>query len=93
LKDVVEKGFWKNKNSLGLERLRVHSDIRAHNKEFIAFIELILSSFVHKTMKDNDLYQTMTFDKLFLTLAKNKSSKVNGIQYNWLINKTTKRNF
>jgi hypothetical protein len=81
LKDVVEKGFWKYKNSLGLERLRVHSDIRAHNKEFIAFIALILSSFVHKTMKDNDLYQSMTFDKLFLTLAKIKSSQVNGIQY------------
>jgi transposase len=53
----VEKGFWKYKNSLGLERLRVHSDERAQNKTFIAFIALILASHVHNTMKNKELYK------------------------------------
>jgi len=79
-KDVVEKGFWKYKNSLGIERLRVHSDERADNKSFVAFISLILSSYINNTMKDKRLYEQMTFDKLFLVLAKMKSSTVNGIR-------------
>jgi hypothetical protein len=80
-KDVVEKGFWKYKNSLGLERLRVHSGERAQNKTFIAFIALILASHVHNTMKDKALYKLMTFDRLFLTLAKLKSATVNGQRF------------
>ena len=79
-KDVVEKGFWKYKNSLGIERLRVHSDERADNKSFIAFISLTLSSYINNTMKDLQLYDQMTFDKLLLILAKMKSSTVNGIR-------------
>jgi transposase len=78
MKDVVEKGFWKYKNSLGLERLRVHSSERAQNKGFVAFVALILSSFVHNTMKDKRMYEHMTFDKLFLTLAKMKSANIDG---------------
>jgi hypothetical protein len=80
-KDVVEKGFWKYKNSLGLDRLRVHSDERTQNKTFVAFIALILASHVHNTMKNKGLYKLMTFDRLFLTLAKLKSATVNGRRF------------
>jgi len=78
MKDVVEKGFWKYKNNLGLDRLRVHTDERAENKTFVAFIALILSSYVHNTMKDKQLYDLFTFDRLFLTLAKLKSVCISG---------------
>ena len=78
MKDVVEKSFWKYKNSLGLERLRVHTDERALNKTFIAFIALILSSHIHNIMSQKELYKIMTFDKLFLSLSKLKSATVSG---------------
>jgi transposase len=78
MKDVVEKGFWKYKNSLGLDRLRVHGDERVQNKTFIAFIALILASYVHKVMKDKELYKSMTFDRLFIILAKLKCAVISG---------------
>jgi transposase len=42
MKDVVEKGFWKCKNALGMDRFRVHSDQRMTNKVFVTFIALVL---------------------------------------------------
>ena len=78
MKDVVEKGFWKYKNSLGLDRLRVHSDKRVANKTFIAFVALAIASHIHNVMRANDLYKTMTFDKLFIILAKLKTTTISG---------------
>ena len=77
MKDVVEKGFLKYKNNLGLNRLRVHGDERMQNKIFIAFIALIIASAIHNTMKEHGLFRHMTFDKLILTLAKLKSATIN----------------
>ncbi|MDD2402808.1 MAG: transposase [Clostridia bacterium] len=77
-KDVVEKGFWKYKNSLGMDRLHVHSNERMHNKTFVTFISLIMMSYIHKVMKEKKLYRKMTFDKLLLTLAKIKVITING---------------
>jgi len=71
-KDVVEKSFYQYKNNLGLDRLRVHSDERAQNKIFIAFIALILSSHIHKVMRDTDLDEKFTFGKLLGVLSKLK---------------------
>jgi len=73
LKDVVEKGFWKYKNNIGLDRLRVHTDNRAMNKCFIAFVALILLSSIRNTPKDSRCFDRVTVDKLFLTLANLKS--------------------
>ena len=78
MKDVVEKGFHKLKNNLGLDRLRVHSDERMQNKVFVAFISLIIASAMHETMKRQNLYKKMTLERLILTLAKLKSATVNG---------------
>jgi len=77
-KDVVEKGFLRYKNNLGLGRLRVHSDDRMQNKVFVAFIALIIASAIHQAMKREGLFKGMTFDKLLLTLAKLKTATVNG---------------
>jgi len=78
MKDVAEKGFWKYKNNLGLDRLRVHNDERVENKLFIGFISLILQSAIYQTMKAQGLFTKMTFDKLILTLAKLKSASISG---------------
>jgi hypothetical protein len=78
MKDAVEKGFWKYKNNLNLDRLRIHSHERLKNKTFVAFIALILASYVHQIMKEKNLYKHMTFDKVFITLAKLKVSTMSG---------------
>jgi len=78
LKDVVEKGFWRYKNSLGLDRMRVHTDERAANKVFVAFIALIISCHIRNTMKNNDCCHRMTPSKLFYALAKLKSASIGG---------------
>jgi len=78
LKDVVEKGFWKCKNSLGLDRMRVHTDERAANKVFIAFIALIISCHIGNTIKNSHCCNRMTPRRMFRTLAKLKSAHVGG---------------
>jgi len=77
-KDVVEKGFFKYKNSLGLDRLRVRSDERAENKIFISFIALVLVSHIHKVMEEKQLYKKWTLERLLIILAKLKIFTVNG---------------
>ena len=69
-KDVVEKGFMRMKNSLGLGRLRVHSQQAMESKVFVGFISLILSSHIHRIMLENDLYKTMTMKDLIKTMEK-----------------------
>jgi len=78
-KDVVEKSFFQYKNNLGLDRLHVHSDERALNKTFIAFIALIISSHIHKVMRDTDLDDEFTFGKLLSILSKLKIAYINRI--------------
>jgi transposase len=77
-KDVVEKAFMKYKNQLGLKRLRVHTEERMRNKLFVAFLALILVSYIHKVMKEKDLYRRMTMEKMFIILAKLKKVTVSG---------------
>ena len=77
-KDVVEKAFLKYKNSLGFNRLHVHTDVRMKNKLFIGFIAMAIISHIHKVMKENDLYLSHTMEKLFLTLSKIKKTTING---------------
>ena len=76
-KDVVEKSFFQYKNNLGLYRLRVHNDERTLNKTFVAFIALILSSYIHKVMKRTDLGEEFAFDKLLSVLSKLKIAYIN----------------
>ena len=76
-KDVVEKSFFQYKNNLGLFRLRVHNDERTLNKTFVAFIALILSSYIHKIMKRTNLDEEFAFDKLLSVLSKLKIAYIN----------------
>ena len=69
-KDVVEKGFFRLKNSLELGRLRIHSDEAMQNKIFVGFIALILMSYIHREMLEHGLYYRMTLKKLILVMEK-----------------------
>jgi transposase len=69
-KDVVEKGFMRLKGSLGLDRLRVHSQEAMESKVFVGFIALILLSRIHHTMLEKGLYEKMTMKELIRTLEK-----------------------
>jgi hypothetical protein len=77
-KDVVEKGFLRLKHSLGLDRLRVHSQEAMESKVFIGFLALILSSHVHRVMSDTDLYRSMTMKDLIRTMEKLRTQIVDG---------------
>ena len=72
LKDVVEKSFDNLKNDLDLNRLRIHSDKALEGRIFIGFIALILQSYIHKTIKDKELYKEYTKEKLLCEMKKIK---------------------
>jgi transposase len=77
-KDVVEKGFDRLKNSLDLDRLRVHSSTAMQSKYFIGFVALVMMMQIHNTMLDKELYKTMTMKELFRTLSKLRVQKIAG---------------
>ena len=75
-RDDVEKGLLRLKHSLGLDRLRVHSQEATESKVFIGFLALILSSHVHRVMSDTDLYPFMTIKDLIRTMEKLRTQTV-----------------
>jgi hypothetical protein len=77
-KDVVEKGFHRVKHSLGLDRLRVHSQQAMESKVFIGFIALILSSHIHHVMLEQKLYKTMTMKELIRVMEKLRTQVIDG---------------
>lgn len=50
-KDIIEKSFDELKNDLDMKRLRVHSEDAMEGKMFIAFIGLILRTYVHNKLR------------------------------------------
>ena len=77
-KDVVEKSFSRLKNTLDLNRLRVHNDERMENKLFISFIALLLISELHQRMLRGGLYKTYTMHELLLKVRKLRVARLNG---------------
>ena len=77
-KDVVEKGFLRIKHSLGLDRLRVHSQQTMESKVFVGFIALILSSHIHRVMLKEGLYRNMTMKDLIRTMEKLRTQVIDG---------------
>ena len=63
-KDIVEKSFHNIKNSLGGRRPQVQSIENFEGSLFIQFIALILVFYIHKIMKETDLYKNYTLDSL-----------------------------
>jgi transposase len=64
-KDVVEKAFNVLKNRLSLNRIRVHNSERMENKLFISFISLILTPYLHKTLKESNFNSAFTLEEIY----------------------------
>jgi transposase len=76
MKDVVEKCFDDLKNGLDMKRLRIHSEETMDGKMFVAFIGLILRSYVHNKLKDYlDTHQPVSLAQVFDELRMIKTVK------------------
>ena len=90
-RDVVEKSFDHLKNELDMKRLRSHSSETAQGKLFVAFIALIVRSYLLRHLKDYMRENTCTLRKLLLELDKLKSLCVPGGKEARLLNPPTRR--
>ena len=63
-KDTVEKAFDNLKDRLEMKRTTVHSDETLAGKFFLQFLALIFVSYIHKQMRDNNLYRNYTIQSL-----------------------------
>ena len=71
-KDIVERAFDNMKNELDMKRLRIHSELAMGGRTFMAFIGLILHSWIDKTMKTTDLYKRYTQEEVMSELKRLK---------------------
>jgi len=71
-KDAVERAFDNIKNELDMKRLRVHSDDAMRGRLFVAFLSLILYSWIDKKMHEKKLYASYTQEELFRQLRRIK---------------------
>ena len=76
-KDCVEKCFDNMKNELSTNRLRVHSTESMEGRLFVTFMALILSSWIHKTMREKDLSKKYTIEEVMYELKKLKIIELN----------------
>jgi transposase len=67
-KDMVEKAFDNLKERLEMKRTSVHSDETLHGRFFLQFVALIFTSYIHKHMRDHDLYCNYTMQSLLDSL-------------------------
>ena len=63
-KDLVEKAFCNLKNRLDMKRTAVSSSESLEGKLFVQFIALIYVSYIHKRMKERDLYKHYSMQSL-----------------------------
>jgi hypothetical protein len=63
-KDVVEKAFGNLKNRLNMRRPNVSSEESLEGKVFVQFVALMLVSWIHKVMKEENLYKNWTMQQL-----------------------------
>jgi transposase len=71
-KDCVEKCFDTMKNELSTNRLRVYSRESMEGRLFISFLSLILSSWIHTTMREKDLSKKYTIGEVIYEMKKLK---------------------
>ena len=67
-RDLVEKAFDNLKERLEMKRTTVYSDQTLAGKFFLQFLSLIYISYIHKHMRDNNLYRNYTMQSLFDSL-------------------------
>ena len=71
-RDVVEKSFDNLKNDIDMRRLYVQSDEVAEGKMFVAFIALIIRSYMQNRLSEYMNNHKYTFQKILLELDKVK---------------------
>jgi transposase len=89
-KDVIEKCFDELKNDLDMKRLRVHSDVVMQGKMFIAFIGLILRTYVHNKLRDYlEVNRPISMPQIYdeLRMIKTVKTKAGMAQHNPLTKK------
>lgn len=67
-KDMAEKAFDNLKERLEMRRTLVHSDQVLAGKFFLQFLALIYISYIHKHMRDGQLYRNYTMQSLLDSL-------------------------
>lgn len=72
LKDVIEKSFDSLKNDLDMKRLRIHSAQAEEGKMFLAFLALILRTYVFNTIKPYIFKKRLSLDRIFIEMRKIK---------------------
>ena len=63
-KDMVEKAFDNLKERLEMKRTTVHSDETLKGRFFLQFLALFYVSYIHKHMRNHDLYRNYTMRSL-----------------------------
>jgi transposase len=76
MKDVIETCFDDLKNGIDMKRLRVHSEEAMDGKAFVAFIALILRSYVQNKLKDYLAQKSLSLAQIFDELRMIKVVKV-----------------
>jgi transposase len=71
-KDAVKRAFDNIKNDLDMKRPRVHSDDAMRGRLFVAFLSLILYSWIDKKMREKNLYASYMQEELFRELKRIK---------------------
>lgn len=77
-KDVVEKVFWRTKNSIDLNRLRVHGNDAMQAKMFIGFIASILMCYMNNIMSEKGLYKKYTMYEMVKKLQGLRVQQIKG---------------
>jgi transposase len=67
-RDVVEKAYEIFKNRTDQARTRVHNELSYENKYFIGFLSLIITSVIHQTMLEHNLYKKYCIKSLLKEL-------------------------
>jgi transposase len=80
-KDMIEKAFDNLKERLEMKRTVVHSDQALAGKFFLQFLALIYISYIHKYMRDNNLYQNYTMQSLLDSLDVIERYDIDGKRY------------
>lgn len=71
-RDLVEKSFDDLKNELDMKRLHCHSDQTTEGKMFVAFIALIMRSWIQNKLRDYMNTNSMSFKTILKELRKIK---------------------
>lgn len=89
-RDVVEKSFDSLKNELDMKRLHVHSSQTAQGKIFVAFLSLIVQSYMRKQLREHMRKNNLTMHSILLELDKMKTIQYPGSHTPRLLNPLTK---